>query len=86
MQIKEQKEKEIITGMYDLLIRKKKIYKGKIAPQGSQFIVVEFKRRVEKVHTKYTNQVLVNGSCNDEDLKRISDLLIEQIKQNYKLT
>lgn len=63
----------------DYTIRKKRIWKGKFAPQGFMFIVLDLK--VNK--TKYTNVVAVRGGITEEQENEIGKKLRKGIEEKY---
>lgn len=69
----------------DYRIRHKKIWKGKVAPIGNKFIVVDFYKGEGKNKRYYYNSMLVEGDYTPEEESEISDLLREGLRKKFKV-
>lgn len=65
----------------DYTISRKKIIKGKMAPQGSSYVHIALKTS----KAKYTNAILIQGAISDEQLQEIGDHLRLQLKAKYSV-
>lgn len=65
----------------DYRLRVKKIHKGKVAPQGKQYIVIDLTAK----RGKYTNSLLVEGSLTPEEITTIGDLLRDGLRKKFNV-
>lgn len=65
----------------DYRLRTKKIWKGKIAPKGHFFVVVDFVKR----KMVYRNHILLEGSYTQDEIKEVGEMLREQLKTKYNV-
>jgi sRNA-binding regulator protein Hfq len=63
----------------DYRLRTKKIWKGKIAPKGHFFVVVDFVKK----QMVYRHAILLEGSYTQDEIKEVGEMLREQLKQKF---
>lgn len=78
--MKEKQQQEASTPI-DYRLRVKKIYKGVVAPQGRQYIVIDLTAK----RGKYTNSLLVEGSLTPEEITTIGELLRDGLRKKYNV-
>ncbi len=69
----------------DYRIRHKKIWKGKVAPIGHKYIIVDLYKGEGKNKRYYYNSMLVEGDYTPEEEAEISDLLREGLRTKFKV-
>jgi hypothetical protein len=74
-----EKQKPIKGSKKDYTVRRKKIYKGKVAETGTIFIVVQVKNAK---HT-YEAHLQIKGGAKKENEDRLAEDLRKQIKKEY---
>lgn len=65
----------------DYRLRTKKIWKGKIAPKGHFFVVVDFVKR----KMVYRNAILLEGSYTQDEIKEVGEMLRQSLKDKYNV-
>lgn len=78
--MQETKQQETSTPT-DYRLRVKKIYKGKVAPQGKQYVVIDLTAR----RGRYTNSILVEGSLTPEEITTIGELLRDGLRKKFNV-
>ena len=66
----------------DWISKRKKIFKGKCAPTGKLFIVIEVK---SKKYGKISGYMLINGNCGDDAEMDVQKYLRDQIRAKYEI-
>lgn len=69
----------------DYRIRYKKIWKGKVAPIGHKFIVVDFYKGKDETKRHYYNSMLIESGYTKEEEQEIAELLRDGLRQKYKV-
>lgn len=68
-------------------VRKKKIWKGKIAPKGYIFLVVDFKRKdLRGQNHEYTYSHIVEGDCEEDEFTELARIMYESLCKKFHLT
>lgn len=67
------------TNGIEYRLRTKKIWKGKIAPRGCMFVVVDFKR----YKSNYYMSQAVHGTMDEAQLKELGDKMVADLKAHY---
>jgi hypothetical protein len=80
MQEKQQQEASTPTKT-DYRLRVSRIWNGKVAPQGKQYVIIDFKKN----NSKYTNNLLVEGSLTPEEITTIGDLLRDGLRKKFNV-
>jgi len=69
----------------DYRIRHKKIWKGKVAPIGRKYIIVDVYKGEGKNKRYYYNSMLVEGDYTPEEEAEIAELLREGLRKKYRV-